>query len=243
MKSWSNSDEDEVPTPVISLEILYETDDLIAINKPHGLLVHRSRMAADVQEFALQILRDQIGQPVWPVHRLDRKTSGVLLFSKRKEVNSIIQTIFQERQIKKTYKALVRGHMDEKGTIDYALSHESAPKEAVTHYTLVENFEINLVTTKFPTSRYSLIHVEPETGRFHQIRKHLHHISHPILGDRPHGCNKQNRIWLAKFGLEKMLLHAESLEFEYPAGNKVRIEAGMSAEFLRVLDIMRLEKS
>jgi len=241
MKSWSNPTEDEVPPPITSLEILYETEDLIAINKPHGLLVHRSRMAADVEEFALQILRDQIGQPVWPAHRLDRKTSGVLLFTKRKEVNSVIQTIFQERQIKKTYKALVRGHMQERGTIDYALSHESAPtpKEAVTHYSLVENFEIELKTTNFPTSRYSLIHVEPETGRFHQIRKHMKHISHPILGDRPHGCNKQNRIWLAKFGLKKMLLHAESLEFEYPVGNKVRIEASLSAEFERVLKIMR----
>lgn len=239
MKSWSNSEEEELPSTIIPLEILYETDDLIAINKPHGLLVHRSRMAADVKEFALQILRNQIGQQVWPAHRLDRKTSGVLLFSKRKAVNSVIQTIFQERQIKKTYKALVRGHMEEKGTIDYALSNESAPKKAVTHYTLVENFEIELETTNFPTSRYSLIHVEPETGRFHQIRKHMHHISHPILGDRPHGCNKQNRIWLAKFGLNKMLLHAESLEFEYPEGNVVKIEAGMSAEFLRILKIMK----
>jgi len=239
MKSWTNPTEDEVPPTITSLEIIYETDDLIAINKPHGLLVHRSRMAADVQEFALQILRDQIGQAVWPAHRLDRKTSGVLLFTKKKAVNPVIQTIFQERQIKKVYKALVRGHMDEKGTIDYALSHESAPKDAVTHYSLIENFEIELKTTKFPTSRYSLIKVEPETGRFHQIRKHMKHISHPILGDRPHGCNKQNRIWLAKYGLEKMLLHAESLEFEYPVGNKIKIEAGMSAEFLRILDIMK----
>ena len=239
MKSWSNPTEDEVPPSITSLEIIYETDDLIAINKPHGLLVHRSRMAADVKEFALQILRDQIGQQVWPAHRLDRKTSGVLLFTKKKEVNSVIQMIFQERQIKKVYKALVRGHMDEKGTIDYALSNESAAKEAVTHYSLIENFEIELKTTSFPTSRYSLIKVEPETGRFHQIRKHMHHISHPILGDRPHGCNKQNRIWLAKFGLEKMLLHAESLEFEYPEGNIVKIEARMSEEFKRVLEIMK----
>lgn len=239
MKSWTNPEEDEVAPPVISLEILYETDELIAINKPHGLLVHRSRMAADVQEFALQILRDQIGQTVWPAHRLDRKTSGVLLFTKVKAVNSVIQTIFQERKIKKVYKALVRGYMPEKGTVDYPLSNESQPKEAVTNYSLIENFEIELETTTFPTSRYSLIKVEPETGRFHQIRKHMHHISHPILGDRPHGCNKQNRIWLAKFGLEKMMLHAESLEFEYPEGNIVKIEAGMSLEFLRVLDIMK----
>ncbi len=238
MKSWSNLDEDEVPPPIASLEILYETDDLIAINKPHGLLVHRSRMAADVKEFALQILRDQIGQQVWPAHRLDRKTSGVLLFTKVKSVNSIIQTIFQERQIKKVYKAIVRGFMPESGTIDYALSNESEPKEAVTHYTLLKHFEIELETTNFPTSRYSLIRVEPETGRFHQIRKHMKHMSHPILGDRPHGCNKQNRIWLAKFELEKMMLHAESLEFEYPAGNIVKIEAKMSSEFQRVLDIM-----
>lgn len=238
MKSWSNSDSEKEFLSNISLEILFENDDLIAVNKPHGLLVHRSRIAPDVEEFALQILRDQIGQPVWPVHRLDRKTAGVLLFTKAKELNSVVQQIFQNRQIKKTYLALVRGFMPEKGTIDYAISNNSAPKEAVTHYTRLQNFEIDFPIGSFPTSRYSLLEVIPETGRFHQIRKHMKHISHPILGDRPHGCNKQNRHWKKEFNLTKMLLHAQSLEFEY-AGNLIQIEAPKSLEFERILEIMK----
>lgn len=238
MKSLNNTDADEIFQPITSLEILFENEDLIAVNKPHGLLVHRSRIAADAEEFALQILRDQIGQPVWPVHRLDRKTSGVLLFTKSKAANSIAQQIFQDRKIKKVYLALVRGFMPEKGTIDYPLSNESAPKEAVTHYSLLQKFEIDLPLGDFQTSRYSLLKVEPETGRFHQIRKHMTHLFHPILGDRPHGCNKQNRLWKKEFGLTKMLLHAQSLEFEYPEGNIIQIEAKKSAEFERVLKIL-----
>jgi len=238
MKSWSNPDTEEATPPITSLEILFENDDLIAVNKPHGLLVHRSRIAPDVHEFALQILRDQIGKPVWPVHRLDRKTSGVLLFTKAKELNSVVQQIFQNREIKKVYLALVRGFMPEEGTIDYAISNNSAPKDAITHYTRLQNFEIDFPIGDFPTSRYSLLRVEPETGRFHQIRKHMKHISHPIFRDRPHGCNKQNRCWKKEFGLMKMLLHAQSLEFEYNE-EIIQIEAKKSEEFERVLQIMK----
>ena len=219
------------------LEILFEQDDLIAINKPHGLLVHQSRIARDADVFAVQLLRDQIGQKVYPVHRLDRKTSGVLLFAKTKTRNAQMQQIFRERQIQKTYKAIVRGYLDEAGKIDYALTNEGKTKDAQTDYHRLQQFEIPLSSGKYASSRYSLALLKPHTGRFHQLRKHLAHIQHPIIGDRPHGCNKQNRFWKAQFQMDKMMLHAECLAFELD-GQAICITANWSSEFQRVLDIL-----
>lgn len=219
------------------LEIVFENDELIAINKPHGLLVHRSRIAADATEFAVQILRDQINQVVWPVHRLDRKTSGVLLFAKSKSINSKVQQLFQERKVSKIYKAIVRGFTPESGTIDYALTENEKTQDAITHFKTLKHFEIDLPFGKFPTSRYSLVELKPETGRFHQLRKHMAHLRHPIIGDRPHGCNKQNKLWKEKFGMTTMLLHAERLEFVLD-GERIVMEAGIGDVFEEVLGLL-----
>ena len=219
------------------LEIVFENDELIAINKPHGLLVHRSRIAADATEFAVQILRDQINQVVWPVHRLDRKTSGVLLFAKSKSINSKVQQLFQERKVSKIYKAIVRGFTPESGTIDYALTENEKTQDAITHFKTLKHFEIDLPFGKFPTSRYSLVELKPETGRFHQLRKHMAHLRHPIIGDRPHGCNKQNKLWKEKFGMTTMLLHAERLEFVLD-GERIVMEAGIGEVFEEVLGLL-----
>lgn len=223
------------------LPILFENDDLIAINKPHGLLVHRSRLAADAREFAVQTLRNQIGQRVYPAHRLDRKTSGVLLFSKNKETNSIIQQLFRERKINKSYTAIVRGWIDEQGIIEYPLTNENSTKEAVTHYKLIEKFEIDLPSHNFQTSRYSLIKLKPDTGRFHQLRKHMAHIFHPIIGDRPHGCNKQNKLWKERYNMTSMLLHAETISLEYPGQENITIQAPKSLEFNNALSILKIK--
>ena len=218
------------------LEILYEDDSLIAINKPHGLLVHRTKIAADATEFAVQLLRDQIGQRVFPVHRLDRKTSGVLLFAKTEAANSYMQQRFLNRELSKTYHALVRGYTKAEGTIDYALTDASnKTKAAVTHYKTLEQYELDLPFGKHNTSRYSLVELAPETGRFHQLRKHMAHIFHPIIGDRPHGCNKQNRLWKEKYGMDKMLLHASRLEFSNEKGLDIVIAAPKSQLFQEVL--------
>jgi len=216
------------------LEIIYETDDLVAINKPHGLLVHRSKIANDAKVFALQLLRNQINQRVYPAHRLDRKTSGVLLFAKNPDTNTALQRLFQERKIKKTYIALVRGFVENKGTIDYAIGENGKVQDAVTHYELIRQFEIPVPFGKHETSRYSLVKLSPETGRFHQLRKHMAHIFHPIIGDRPHGCNKQNKLWKTRFDMTTMLLHAESLEFEWE-GKTLHIQAKKSEAFERTL--------
>lgn len=225
------------------LEILYQDEHLVAINKPHGLLVHRSKIAAEENVFALQLLRDQIGQRVYPVHRLDRKTSGVLLFALNEETNSKMKLIFREQQIKKTYWAIVRGYTDSKGTIDYPLRKENGQlQEAISHYKTLMHTEIPLAFGKFNTSRYSLVEVKPETGRMHQIRKHLAHINHPIIADRPHGCNKQNKLFKEKWSMDSMLLHAKTLEFMHPHSHKeVAIVAKISSEFERTLGFLKFE--
>lgn len=220
------------------LEIVYQDDFLVAINKPHGLLVHRSPIAADASEFAVQLLRDQLGRKVFPTHRLDRKTSGVLLFALDETTNSLMQQAFMQQGVSKIYKALVRGFTEEKGTIDYPLTtDEGKTQEAITHYHRLETFEIPLAFGKHTTSRYSLLELKPETGRMHQLRKHLAHIFHPIIGDRPHGCNKQNRFFLETWNMNKMLLHAEELSIVHPVTQlKLTIRADFSADFVRILE-------
>ncbi|MVZ65823.1 pseudouridylate synthase [Sphingobacterium sp. DK4209] len=224
------------------LEILYEDQDLIAINKPHGLLVHRSSIAADTSEFALQILRDQIGRMVRPAHRLDRKTAGVLLFSLNKEMDSLIQQAFANNRIEKEYLAVLRGFSQLKETIDYPLKKENgAIQEAVTHFETIKHAEIDLPFGKHATSRYSLIKANPQTGRMHQLRRHFAHILHPIIGDRPHGCNKQNKLWKETFEHDTMLLHASSIKFTQPkTGELVEIRANLQPEFERALTILKI---
>ena len=224
------------------LDILYRDEYLIAINKPHDLLVHRSSIAAETNVFALQLLRDQIGQAVYPSHRLDRKTGGVLLFALQKALDAPAQLLFREPSTIKTYLAVVRGFTLESGTIDYPLRKENGNlQEAVTHYNTLAQAEIPYPSAKHPTSRYSLVEAKPETGRMHQIRKHFAHIFHPILADRPHGCNKQNKFWKDTFQLQTMLLHAQSLQFIHPITKEVvQIDAPMQPEFRRVLDILKV---
>ena len=224
------------------LEIIYQDEVMVIVNKPTGLLVHRSPIAADTSEFAIQVLRDQIGQKVFPVHRLDRKTSGLLVFALNEEVNKLMQVAFMNRAIEKKYLAIVRGFVAENGTIDYALTNEAGKvQDALTHYRLLQHFEIEIPNGKFTSARYSLVEVEPETGRMHQIRKHFAHIFHPIIGDRPHGCNKQNKLFLEKWGMNSMLLHASELTFKHPLTNQeMTFKAPLPADFN--LTIERLSK-
>src|SRR5437879_12283421 len=159
------------------LDILFRDEHLIAINKPHDLLVHRSSIAADAEEFALQLLRDQVGQRVNPVHRRDRKTGGVLLFAFSKSVEIAMQKQFAENRVSKKYLAVVRGHTPDMGDIDYPLRKENGTlQEAFTTYCTVKRAELDVAFGKHPTSRYSLVEATPATGRMHQLRKHFSHI-------------------------------------------------------------------
>jgi len=220
----------------MQLEILYQDNHFVAINKPPGLLVHRTRIANEAVEFALQLLRDQINKHVYPIHRLDRKTSGVLLFALNEDILRRVQLMFANKQIKKTYLAIVRGFTEPEGKIDYTLRKENGRfQKAITRYQTLDRTEIDLPFGKHNTSRYSLLEIFPETGRHHQIRKHMAHIHHPILADRPHGCNKQNKLFKEKFGLMTMMLHASELQFAHPTSSKpLVIKAPLHYEFDRI---------
>lgn len=222
------------------LEIIYQDEHLIAINKPHGLLVHRSKIANDANEFALQMLRDQVGRHVNPTHRLDRKTGGVLLFALDKETEIAMQKQFQESLVVKSYLAIVRGYAPLAMEIDYPLAKENGTlQDAQTNFVTLQQSEIPLAIGQHPISRYSLVKANPKTGRMHQLRKHFAHIFHPIIGDRPHGCNKQNRYFKEHLQMNTMLLHALDLTFIHPISKQsVKIEATVQSEFKRMMDLM-----
>jgi tRNA pseudouridine65 synthase len=223
------------------LEIVYQDEYLIAINKPHGLLVHRSKLANDATEFALQMLRDQIGKHVSPVHRLDRKTSGILLFAFEKDVEIAMHKQFQESLVVKKYLAILRGYAPDELDIDYPLVKENGNiQAALTSFITLQRAEIEVAFGHHPTSRYSLVQAIPKTGRMHQLRRHFAHIFHPIIGDRKHGCNKQNKFFKEQFEMTTMLLHASELSFKHPVtANQVNINASIQQEFKRTMDLMR----
>ena len=222
------------------LEIVYQDEHIIAINKPHGLLVHRSKIANDATEFALQMLRDQIGKHVSPVHRLDRKTSGLLLFAFEKEVEIAMHKQFQEGLVEKKYLAILRGYAPDELIIDYPLAKENGTmQEAITRFKTLQRREIDVAFGKHPTSRYSLVEATPTTGRMHQLRRHFAHIFHPIIGDRKHGCNKQNKFFKEQFEMTTMLLHASELSFKHPVtGAQLKLSDHTYDEFERVMKIM-----
>lgn len=225
------------------LEIIYQDNYLVAINKPHDLLVHQSPIARNAEEFAVQLLRNQINQKVYPVHRLDRKTSGVLLFALDKETNRNLVEQFTNKSTQKKYWAIVRGFCANELTIDYALHRDDGVlQDAITNVKTLEKAEIDLPHGKHQTSRYSLIQAEPLTGRMHQIRKHMAHILHPIIGDRPHGCNKQNKLWLEKFNMKTMLLHAYTLTFQHPhTQQQITLTAKPSVVFIQVYNQLQFK--
>lgn len=225
------------------LEILYSDKHFVAINKPHGLLVHKTKLAADEDVAALQLLRDQLNQYVYPVHRLDRKTSGVLLFALDKEVTKLLQAELAKDITSKTYYAICRGHFP-KETIecDKILHNEKGVgQESKTFFTHIQSVELPIPFGKFETSRYSFIECKPKTGRMHQIRKHLNHLRYPIIGDRPHGCNKQNKLFLEKWNMSTMLLHHRKLDIIHPiTGAQLSIQAAFQPEYKRIAEVLNI---
>lgn len=196
------------------LEILFQNDSFVAVHKPSGLLVHPSRIAAGTRESCMGLLRDQLGQWVYPIHRLDRSASGVLLFGLSPEAASVAARAFREKSVTKTYYAIVRGWIENPGIIDKPLSKEKGGDllPAVSEYRPVARAEIPVLTGKHATSRYSLVRVTTRTGRLHQIRRHLVSISHPIIGDTVYGDGRHNRIFRERFASHRLLLMAQALD-------------------------------
>jgi len=232
----------DLPQPLL---ILHQDNDLVAINKPSGLLVHRSPIDKHETRFAVQQLRNQIGQHVYPLHRLDKPTSGVLVFALSSESASFYSQQFREHQIAKTYLALVRGYGPGQMSIHHELSDEADDyagikaggdaKEALTHVKCLDQFEIPLEVDRYPTTRLSLMQCEPITGRKHQIRRHLKHIGHPIVGDSRHGKGLLNRACEGYFGVGRLWLACTQMVLARRDGSELVIDAALAADFQQVL--------
>ena len=231
-----------------ALEILFQDEYLVAVNKPSGLLVHRSMIDRHETEFALQKVRDQIGQFVYPIHRLDKPTSGVLIFALTKEVARSMSERFKARETHKEYVAVVRGFCEESGVIDYALKEQldkisdakaKQDKEAQSAKTLYQTLgqvEIEEAVGRYQTARYSLVKLLPETGRKHQLRRHMKHIMHPIVGDTKHGRGEHNQLFRRKFDCHRLLLHASTIRFLHPIDDKeIVVQAKLDKTFTNVL--------
>lgn len=219
------------------LKILYQDDHLIAIHKPAGLLVHKSPIARGQDEtYALQLLRDQIGRYVHLLHRLDRPTSGVLIFALDEETARLAQRQFSEQQVEKRYIALVRGWTELDGTIDHPIKPpdygkkgpgqaEREAKESFTYYKTLQQVDVKAEIGRYPTARFSLVSLMPKTGRTHQLRRHMAHLRHPIIGDHRYGDNKHNRFFLETYKLPGLFLIAQEMTLSHPlTGDSVTIK-------------------
>jgi len=219
-----------------NLEILYQDEYLVAINKPSGLLVHKSMIDRHEIYFAMKMLRDQIGAWVYPIHRLDKPTSGVLLFALDSHTAKLMSEQFMSSTIQKRYIAVVRGYTQESGVIDYPLSVkldkiadkdvskvEKEPQTAITEYKRLGIVEVNFAVGRYEKSRYSLVELKPKTGRKHQLRRHMKHLSHHMLGDTKYGRGEHNKMIRKEYGCHRLLLHAISLEFIHPYTKEQKI--------------------
>lgn len=239
------------------VEIIYEDEHVVAINKEAGLLVHRSWLDKGETRFAMQLTRDAVGCHVFPVHRLDRPTSGVLLFAKSSAVARTLTDAFTERRVTKQYLAVVRGFIPQSGTVDYALSFQpdaiadkfarmdKPAQTAVTHWQCLAQVELPVaVSKKHPTSRYSLVRLTPETGRKHQLRRHMKHLFHPIIGDTSYGDIRHTRFFRSQYDCQRMLLHAQTLALNHPVTNEpLVLRADVDSEWQRVLEAFSWEEA
>jgi len=216
--------------------ILFQDEHYVAINKPSGLLVHKSWVAKDAKVYAIQTVRDMIGQHVFPVHRLDRATSGVLIFGLSGSLAQQMQA--QWESARKVYWAVVRGWLKQdilvdhplKGMADYG-QDTNVSQDAQTSITGKATVEIDAAIDKYPQSRFSWIEAEPKQGRTHQIRRHLKHLSHPIIGDARYGKGNYNRYFKQHLDAGRLLLHAHTLEVRHPITNELlKIEAPLEGQ-------------
>lgn len=231
------------------LTLLYRDEHLLVVHKPAGLLVHRSPIDRHETEFALQYARAlNGGEHVYPVHRLDRPTSGVLVFARDSDTARRLGLAMMAGSVRKTYLAMVRGWPPARGEIDYPLREEPEDRrlkgleqpvrEAITRYRTLATTEIPVAIEKYPSSRYAVVALYPETGRKHQLRRHMKHIHHPIIGDANHGRGRHNRYFAERFGQGRLMLAATAIAFDHPvSGESVVVQAKPEASFMEVLSI------
>ena len=223
------------------LAVLYADEHLVVIDKPSGLLVHRSPIDRHETRFAVQLLRDQLGRRVYPVHRLDKGTSGALAFALDKSTAAALAGQFAGKQVRKTYVAIVRGWPTGSGVIDHPLDAvqdalapvpDTGPRACRTVYRTLATVELPVRVDRYPTARYALVELEPETGRRHQLRRHLAHVSHPIIGDSTYGKGRHNRLFAQRYGVHRLLLACVRLALDHPiTGLRIDVAADRGAEF------------
>ncbi|WP_425640994.1 RluA family pseudouridine synthase [Marinomonas gallaica] len=237
----------------MTLEILHIDDDLVVVNKPSGLLVHRTDLAKHEQDAVVQRLNEQLGRWVFPVHRLDRATSGVLVMALNETVARKLGEQFMARTTGKHYLAIVRGHTADQGTIDYPLAKlneekgrsrfkiEGTEKEAVSHFQTLETFEIPVPVSRYNQMRLSLVSVQPEHGRTHQIRRHFKHVFHPLLGDTRYGCRHHNQAMRGHWFEDlRLMLHAKQLSFTHPTTQmRMSIDAPVPDDMQQLIESLR----
>ncbi len=204
----------------MKLEILYEDTYIVCVSKPNNVVVHHahhSRNVAD-EKSLLQLLNDTLGMKLYPVHRLDRKTSGVILLAKETKYVSKFQSLFTEHNITKVYFGLVRGHSPSKTIIESPVKGRDAKvyKDAVSQLESLKQITVDIPVKPYETSRYSLVKLTPKTGRLHQLRIHCNKISHPLIGDPKYGDKNHNVMFEEKFNCSNLFLHAKKIEFEHP---------------------------
>ena len=208
------------------LRILWQDDDMVAVHKPAGWLVHRTGLDAYETRFVMQTLRDQLGRHVYPVHRLDKGTSGVLIMALHSESARALCAAFEEQQVRKHYLALVRGWPAEAVHVDHPLKpddapHDALPQSAETDFKRLATLQIDVPVDRYPSTRVALVEAWPHTGRRHQIRRHLKHLAHPIIGDATHGKGAHNRWWAQQLGVQRLWLHALSLTLVQPLSGQL----------------------
>ncbi|MGD9330021.1 MAG: pseudouridine synthase [Desulfobacterales bacterium] len=233
------------------IEIIHQDDDILAVNKPSGIKVHRGVYDSRRERFVLQRVRDQVGRHLYPVHRLDRPTSGVLVFALNPGAARSLAKSFARRQVHKTYVAVVRGYIAEAGQVDHPLdrsAHEQpldkAPQPALTRYLRLDAVELPVAVGRYATARYSLVRAAPATGRMHQIRRHMAHLDHPIVNDRQYGDNKHNRFFSEELHCRRLLLAATEICFAHPRSREpTRLTARLDADFGSVLKRLGWEQA
>jgi tRNA pseudouridine65 synthase len=216
-----------------SLDIIYLDDELVAVNKPSGWDVHRNEFNRD-RPIVLQALRNQINKEVHPVHRLDGGTSGVLLFATDKDVLRFLSEQFQSRETEKIYHCISRGFAKNVVCNEPLRVHENIV-EAETEFRCLAQITLPWANEKFPQSRYSYLEAKPKTGRYHQIRRHLRHLSWPIIGDTKHGDGTHNQLWRDHMSITRLLLHASQLKIKHPSGESLTLTAALPPEITAAL--------
>ena len=204
----------------MSLQIIFEDDHLICVHKPNNMLVHHARHSRNVSDEVslLQLIEEEKDLKVYPIHRLDRKTSGIILLAKETQFVSKFQDLFTADEIQKTYYGVVRGFSPETKVIDSPVKGRDANvhKEALTHLKTLEQVLLDIPVKPYDSSRYSLVELSPKTGRMHQLRVHSNKISHPLIGDTKYGDKNHDMMFDENFGWKNMFLHAGKLEFKHP---------------------------